>query len=260
MKKIYLLFIWVSYISFGQVGIGTQTPQQDLHVAGSNSTIRIEGLDVINNVENNGLELTPVYVTNKGNLTLTPPTYISGGTGYELPLIILMDTPNFVPDNILSLPVPYNDHGRVINSDNSTESVTGLIHSITITVPSASMIEFKYAMSILYSATDLSSTPYDPSFITDERTRSYQTYFCIDLFSDGLDATELAKHYGTKGQYYGTAKGGTRGYTYMNSQAYATLPSGTHTVYFYGVVNDPPDTYTSIGFGGANEYLKIRVY
>lgn len=257
MKQIYLYFLGVCFTSFGQVGIGTTNPQQDLHVAGKTSTIRIEGLDDVNNPLNDGPgNLTPVYVTNEGNLTLTPPRF---GVN-QLPINFLVDNANFVPDNIMGLPAPFTNRGRVINSDASTESVTQLIHTVTITVPAASMIEVKHAMSISYSSTDLSAPPYTANFISDEKTRSYQTFFCFDINSDGLSAAEYNLQYGRKGQYYGSAKGGTRGFTYMNSQGYAVLPEGTHTIYFYGVVTDPPNTYTSIGFGGANEYLRIRVY
>lgn len=260
MKQLYifLLGVGVSLTSFGQVGIGTTNPQQELHVAGgTNSTIRIEGLDATNNSLNNGAgSLTPVYVTNQGNLTLTAPGY---GLN-NLPINFLIDSSNFVPDNLLGPPIPYTNRGHVINSDLSTESVTELIHTVSITVPIASMIEIKHAMSIMYSATDLSSPPYTAEFISDNKTRSYETFFCFDINSDGLSSTEFNRQYGRKGQYYGTAKGGTRGYTYMNSQGYAVLPEGTHTIYFYGVVTDPPNTFTSFGFGGANEYLRIRVY
>lgn len=262
MKKAYYFFFALSFsASFSQVGIGTSSPQQELHVAGTNSTIRIEGLDAINDPLNDGPgNLTPVYVTNQGNLTLTAPSYISGGTGYALPINFLMDTPDFVPNNIMGLPAPYTNHGRVINSDTSNESVSQLIHTVTINVPAASMIEFKYGMSVMYSSTDLSNPPYTANYIDDEKSRNYQIFFCIDIDSDGLSMTEYNRQYGRKGQYYGSTKGGVRAFTYMNSQGYATLPEGTHTVYFYGEVNDPINTYTSLGFGGANDYLRIRVY
>lgn len=259
IKNYYYLLLVLTIPSFSQVGIGTTTPQQDLHVAGSTSTIRIEGLDAINNPLNNGTELIPVYVTNRGNFTLQKPSYISGGTGYALPINFLMDTPNFVPDNILGLPAPHDKYGTVINSDLGTQSKTEIIYKITIAVPENSMIEVKHAMSLYFSSTDLSVPPYATE-IMDEKTICVQTFFCFDIDSDGLSPAECALQYGTKGQYYASTKGGTKGYPYMNSQGYANLPAGTHTLYFFGVVNDAPNTFTSIGFGGANEYLKIRVF
>jgi len=46
----------------------------------------------------------------------------------------------------------------------------------------------------------------------------------------------------------------------MNGQGYLTLTAGTHEIYFYGAVTDNAASYTSVGFGGATDYLKIRVY
>lgn len=259
IKKYYYLLFIISVSTFSQVGIGTTSPQQDLHVAGNTATIRIEGLDAANDPLNTGTELIPVYVTNRGNFTLQKPSYISGGTGYALPLNFLMDTPNFVPDNLLGLPAPYDRYGRVINSDLTTQSITKLIYKVTINVPENSMIEVKHAMSLYFSSTDLTVPPYATE-IMDEKSICIQTFFCFDLNSDGLSPAEYNRQYGTKGQYYASTKGGTKGYPYMNSQGYANLPAGTHTVYFFGTVIDAPNTFTSIGFGGANEYLKIRVF
>jgi hypothetical protein len=261
MKKYYLLFILLcSLFTFGQVGIATTNPQESLHIGGNTSTIRVEGLDEVNDLLNLGpTKLTPVFVDNQGNFTLVKPGYTSGDTGYVLPLNFLKYDTNFVPNNPLGLPAPFDKYGVVINSDLTNESETAVIEKVTITVPTNSMIEVKYALSLYFSSTDLSTPPYS-SVIMDKNTRVIQTYFCIDINSDGLSAAEESLKYGVKGQYYASDKGGTKGYPYMNSQGYADLPTGNHTIYFYGVVNDGPNIYTSIGFGGANEYLKIRLF
>jgi hypothetical protein len=96
MKRTILLLIGaISASSYGQVGIGTTAPQETLHLGARTSTIRVEGLDEINNPLNSGpTQLTPVFVTESGNFTLQPAGYTSGGTGYVLPLNFLADTPN----------------------------------------------------------------------------------------------------------------------------------------------------------------------
>ena len=55
-------------LSFAQVGIGTTQPQQDLHIAGDTSTIRIESLNATNIPFNNGIDLAPVSIDGFGNL------------------------------------------------------------------------------------------------------------------------------------------------------------------------------------------------
>lgn len=260
MKKVLHFVMFCSLSTFSQVGIGTSDPQETLHLAGQASTIRIEGLDVVNDPLNQGASnLSPVFVDNQGNFTLVKPSYTSGDTGYVLPLNFLKYDTDFVPNNPLNLPSPNDRYGVVINSDVTNQSSTGLIEKVNITVPTNSMIEVKYALSLYFSGTDLSSPPYS-SYIQDRNTRVVQTYFCIDINDDGLSPAEEDLKYGFKGQYYASDKGGTKGYTYMNSQGYADLPAGNHTIYFFGVVNDGPEIYTSIGFGGANEYLKIRLF
>ena len=96
--------------------------------------------------------------------------------------------------------------------------------------------------------------------ITDAKSRTGEIFFRIDLNSDGLNTTEISKKYGIKGIYYTSSSGGVAGYAYVNSQGYVTLPTGNHTIYFYGVVKDGNSSYTSIGFGGSKDYLKIRLY
>ena len=59
-----------------QVGVNTTAPQEELHVAGATSTIRVEGLNQTNNAANLGTqENSRVYVDTDGDLVLaTEPT------------------------------------------------------------------------------------------------------------------------------------------------------------------------------------------
>lgn len=247
------------FVIFSQVGIGTSDPLEALHVAGSNSTIRIESLNSVNNPQNDGIKNAKVYVNSNGDLTLTPPNYTAGGSGYtNLPLNFLIDVPDFIPDNVDGLPAPYNSLGRIATSDTSNESVEVFIYSVTFTVPQACTVEVKHGVTVVISGSDMSIPSL--AYINDSKTRVITTFFCFDVNNDGLSPTEKAKQYGTKAQFYSSVAGGSLGYPYMNSQGYATLPPGTHSIHFFGVVNDPPNTMTSVGFGGATDYLKMRVY
>jgi len=254
MKKLLtLVFSSIPFLSFAQVGIGTTTPLEALHVAGSTSTIRIESLNDANSIYNDGVKPASVFVDDKGNLTLTPPS-VASGSGE--PLNFLINVPNFIPDNPASLPF---NAGVVITSPVGVQSVEGFIYNVTFTVPQTAVVEVKHGVSFVLSSVPMNAPPY-LAYINDSKSRVINTFFCFDVNNDGLSVAEKALQYGHKGQFYCSVAGGSLGYPYMNSQGYATLPPGTHSIHFFGVINDPPNTVTSIGFGGATDYLKLRVY
>jgi hypothetical protein len=73
MKKLHFTYIisLIATTGFCQVGIKTTTPQEELHIAGPTSTIRVEGLNSTNNINNLGVgSSTPVYVDADGDLVL----------------------------------------------------------------------------------------------------------------------------------------------------------------------------------------------
>ena len=253
MKQLLLLIttLLTTFHLWAQVGIGTTNPQEMLHIAGPNSTIRIESLNSINSpTENDGTSLVPLFVDGKGDIT-----FGNGyGTGVE-PFNFLIDIPDFIDDN----PYGIGNSGIVVNNNNLGEStVEGLITTVLIDVPQDAMVETKYGITMIVSGNDI--TTGSVSYPTYDVAITMATYFVVDIDSDGLSAAEQALKYGHKGQAFETNYGGTIGYPYMNSQAYFTLPAGSHTLYFYGVVNDSATTYTSVGFGGDKDYLKIRIY
>lgn len=254
MKLVLILCIVFGSVSFAQVGIGTISPQEDLHIAGTTSSIRIESLNSTNNpTYNNGVDPAPVFIDGNGDIVLGNG---SGPPGNE-PFNFLIDVPNFITDDPFGLGV---NTGSVVNSDAAGQTyVEGQITTVSFTVPQKSIVEVKYGATIVLTGNDLSAGP-PYIYVTFDEAVTISTFFSVDVNSDGLDAGESAKKYGQKAQYYETNSGGSIGYPYMNGQAYLTLPAGTHVLHFYGAVTDNAASYTSAGFGGATDYLKIRVY
>ena len=82
-----ILFVWLFYTMstmMAQVGIGTVDPQNDLHIAGSSSGVRIEGLSAVNNSNNTGVRPASVYVDGNGDLYL-PATPANADLIFNVP-------------------------------------------------------------------------------------------------------------------------------------------------------------------------------
>lgn len=254
MKKI-ILFLNLCFSSalLAQVGIGTDNPERELHVAGTTSTIRIESLNSINEpVLNDGTKLAPVYVTGDGDLTLNPSGWTTGsGPGTNEPLNFLISIPNFVPNG------PYGD-GTVVANDNTITSATAQIVSVPFTSPQDALIEVRYAMTIDLSDEFLPQP--SASTFTDISAKTVRCYFYLDLNNDGLDATELSKVYGLHGEAYTSYAQGSVGYAFIHGVGYGNIPAGTHALVFYGETHDGTNLNTYVGFGGSSDYLKIRLY
>ena len=249
-----IIFVFAGCFCTAQVGIGTTNPQKELHIAGSNATIRFDYLNSINNSQyNDGIKLAPVYVNGIGDLLLGNGLPSSG----ESPLNFLIEDPNFIPDD------PYGigeDTGKVVNNNDTGETlVEEKFKSILFTVPQSALIEVKYGVTTMIKGSDISlGSPF--SDLTYDQSIKVGIFFCIDINNDGLDGIESSKKYGHNGQYYESQYGGIAGYSYINGQGYLTLPAGTHRIYFFGVIADHATSYTSVGYGGEMDYLKIRVY
>lgn len=139
MKNLlYLAIISCSFASFsqGSVGINTTTPEEELHVSGSNSTIRIEGLNEINNVNNLGTNATSkVFVDAEGDLVLGEMT-----DNVQL----IFDSENYLQDvqNPTSLILQTGEGDGFSQAGIPT---LGLAASFTLTAPA--VVEINYSVS-----------------------------------------------------------------------------------------------------------------
>lgn len=250
MKKIVFLLFPLGLTA--QVGIGTANPQATLHVAGNSSTIRIESLNAVNSPAfNDGIKPAHAFVTALGDVTLNPSSENEIGPGGIIaPINFLFTDNNFIPNGVAN-------RGLIVNNPTASTTATGLISKVNFSAAATALIEVKYSISVLLSSTDLNValTPFN-----DISARIYKIYFCIDINNDGLDATELSKKYGLNAQNYSSDNQGILGYTYTNGHGYTTIPSGNHSLHFFAETIDGVSKFTSAGFGGAEDLLRIRIY
>lgn len=160
MKKLITTSILITTtFCFGQVGINTTNPQEELHIAGSASTIRIEGLNSPNNINNLGPgSSSKVYANANGDLVL--------GTSSDN-VAIMFDSENYLEDvqNPTSL---INQTGEGQGYSQAGIPIGGTTISFTLT--KAAIIEINYSVSW-----NLGKNATDISRIDDYRARIVQT-------------------------------------------------------------------------------------
>ena len=143
MKKVLVIIsILSSLFVSAQVGVNTTNPQEEVHVSGANSTIRIEGLNAANNPLNLGVnENTRVYANSNGDLVLSPePANIE----------VLFNPANYLAD-------PLDTGGADTNQVNQTGVGSGYSEAgwprqsgaglSTFTLTRPAIVEINYAIS-----------------------------------------------------------------------------------------------------------------
>jgi len=245
-------FIYISLIvtslSLAQVGINTTTPQEELHIEGANSTIRVEGLNLANNNLNLGnIENTRVYVDTDGDLVLG-----DGSTDIE----VLFNPANYLED-------PLDTGGANSNVINQTGVGSGYSQAgwprqsgpglDTFTLTRNAIVEINYSLSYEIYKSGIG--------ISDEHARTVQFYVylrrngpasvnpgdatLVDTDVDGNPITFAgnAGSLGYSGQFYtnGNSNGasGLEGFGkefYATGHDYVKLGPGTYTPMFAGVM------------------------
>jgi len=84
MKKTLFTLLLLPLVTYAQVGIGTTSPQEQLHVAGTGSTVRIDGLSSAGAVS--GTAVKSVSVDVNGNLITTNTPQIASFQGVVIPV------------------------------------------------------------------------------------------------------------------------------------------------------------------------------
>lgn len=221
------------------VGINTTNPQEELHIAGTTSTIRVEGLDETNNINNLGQNSTSkVYVNEFGDLVLGEMT-----DNVQL----IFDSENYLQDvaNPTSLILQTGEGDGFSQAGIPT---LGLAASFTLTAPA--VVEINYSVSWTVGKN------FNPSQkIDDYRARTVQTgvYFRLnnylgpavvnDYFGNPINGgalcitstcSEQAGLIAINGQIYNNESKNEGEYiSYRNSASdYVILGPGTYTPMF----------------------------
>lgn len=243
MKKILsFIYIIVSSLSFSQVGINTTSPQEELHVAGSSSTVRVEGLNSTNNTLNLGdKQNSRVYVDPNGDLVLADAPADIG---------VLFNPANYLDD-------PLDTGGANSNQINQTGVGSGYSQAgwprvigpgtSTFTLTKPAIVEINYSLSYnIYK----SGNPID-----DFHARTAQFYVYLksgshtgpivttDYDGNPIDFAGNPGALGYSGNFYTngstTGAGGTEGYDkvfYATGHDYVKLGPGTYSPMFAGIL------------------------
>lgn len=240
-NSIYSLFLLTSVASFAQVGVNTTTPQEELHIEGAASTIRVEGLNFANNAANLGTqENTRVYVDTDGDLVLaTEPV------AFDL---------LFNPHNYLSDPLVTSNNQVIQVGSGGGYSPVGDPRQTgpgldTFTLTRNAIVEINYSLS--YEIYDTANFNVD-----DSHTRTVQFYVHL---RDGSSAGPVVANdvdgnpigfagdvgaLGYSGQFWsnGDNRDGASGREGTNRQYYATghdyvkLGPGTYSPMFEAII------------------------
>lgn len=245
MKKIFAIgFVFSSFLTLAQVGVGTNSPQEELHVAGATSTIRIEGLNAANNPLNLGPnENTRVYANANGDLVLNnAPTNIE----------VLFNPANYLAD-------PLDNGGDDTNVVGQTGTGSGYSYAgwprqtgpglSTFTLTRPAIVEINYSIS--YDL-DKSGSPIDDFHA---RTAQFFMYlrrngpeFTNPIVTTDYDGVPLnfasnPGALGYSGNFYtngsSTGASGLEGFDkkfYATGHDYVKLGPGTYCPMFRGIL------------------------
>ncbi|MBE9489761.1 MAG: hypothetical protein IMY67_05660 [Bacteroidetes bacterium] len=261
MRYIVITFLLVFNLSeaFAQVGINTTDPQQEVHVAGLNENVRVEGLDSINNINNFGMgSTTRVLVDADGDLIL------GSSSGHNI--FILVDAENYLDDDETpSNVIIQTGTGLGYRRAGVLNELDPNYNTFVFELTSNAIVEVNYSVSwSIYDAISLSKKRLD-----DERSRIIQTgiYFrkvtydangdevwgdaviededgvninggpwCIEMNPSGTTCLEEAGLIALNGQFYKNANQEHGAYFNLKNTAsdYVKLPAGHYVALFVG--------------------------
>jgi hypothetical protein len=206
MKNSTLLiafFFSCFFVGSAQVGIGTVNPEKELHVAGSGSTIRIDGLNSANNSNNlGGTSMYNVMVDGAGDLKLGNMSgEISSGSNISTPVVVQTTASSGL---------------------NSAE-----LYKKNFTLTQRALVVITYYVALDFSSYDGTAK------IDDGRAKVAHNYFYL---GNGFTA-DTSKSYGMTSVVYSNVNCDTAtGFIYNSRSTTMSLDPGTYSVHLQGAV------------------------
>ena len=206
MKKIVtlcLLCLLTTYGGMAQVGIGTTNPQEALHIAGNDSSVRIDGLNSTNNAKNmGGTDKYNVMVDADGNLKLAE---VSGELSSESSMVS---------------PV-------VIQTAANSGMNSNELFSKSFTLNQKALVVITYYVSMEFENYDGSDN------VDDGRAKIAHNYWYL---GNGV-TPDTSKSYGmTSSVYFSSDTTTAAGYIYNSRSVTIPLDAGTYSVHLNGAV------------------------
>ncbi|MBX2829325.1 MAG: hypothetical protein KTR22_14255 [Flavobacteriaceae bacterium] len=171
-----------------ELGIKTNDPQNDIHIAGTGTGIRVDAFNTTNNLNNNGVDVTPVYVDSNGDLTLQAPLVLN----------------NMPEDNLTT----FVSTATAVDAIGGGPLVASTLYTTTITLTQDALVEVVYQLGV-------NIENYLGGTITDGAPRQYGTALFIDSNLVGYTSEAYANS-----QTSGTICNGT---FFLNGNGYAQL-------------------------------------
>lgn len=226
----FVLSFFTIYLSTAQVGIGTTEPQKELHVAGAESTIRIEGLNSTNNSDNfGGGSKYNVVVDDKGDLSL-------GKLSGEL-----------TSESTMSSPV-------VVQTTANSGLNSGELYKKNFTLTQRALVVITFYVSMDFKSYDGATN------LDDGRAKVAHNYFYL---GDGTTA-DTAKAYGMTSSVYSNWNCDTAtGFVYNSRSTTISLEPGTYSVHLQGAVYGgdlTPDAAFRVIFGDTDRLDIQAIY
>lgn len=206
MKNTITFYLFCSlavFVGKAQVGIGTTNPQEALHVSGSGSTIRVDGLNSLHNTYNlGGSSMYNLLVDQDGALSLGNRSgEISSDSNIATPIVV-QTTAN--------------------SGLNSAE-----LYKKNFTLTQRALVVITYYVALDFQSYDGTAK------IDDGRAKIAHNYFYL---GNGTTA-DISKSYGMTSVVYSNVNCDTAtGYVYNSRSMTIALDPGTYSVHLQGAV------------------------